>query len=392
MAAFFSDSTPPRAILVICTGRIGDVLLATPVVRALKTRWPGTQIDMLIFRGTGDALENNPDIRNVISVAPRANFARRCGDARKIWRKYDLGCALRTSSAASLYCWMAGRKRIGIVAPAGKSWIRRLALNRFVVDRDESMHVVQSGASLMTLLGISPSFDVVPPGIGNRPDQLAQLDLHLAPVAGKPLVVVHMYPRYAYKLWHVAGWKALIRFLRERGYAVVLTGGPGEDEVDYARDVGEDAGSEVINLVGKLSLGATAEVIRRAKLYVGPDTSASHVSAATGTPTITLFGPTNPVRWGPWPKGWVGVSPWAASGSGQRGNVYVLQGIGACVPCKHEGCGAHVDSRSDCLSTLDANRVIDVAAELLGIVRDKRHRIPIIAEPFTSARGATASL
>jgi heptosyltransferase-3 len=97
--------------------------------------------------------------------------------------------------------------------------------------------------------------------------------------------VVHMYARYAYKLWHVTGWKTLIAFLHERGYAVVLTGGPGQDEVSYARDVAQDAGSEVTNLVGKLSLGATAEVIRRARLYVGPDTSVSHVAAATGTPT-----------------------------------------------------------------------------------------------------------
>jgi heptosyltransferase-3 len=117
MPALFSDSAPPRSILVICTGRIGDVLLATPVSRSLKARWPDAQIDMLVFSGTGGVLENNPDIRHVISVASRANLARRFAGARKIWRKYGLGCALRTSSAASLYCWMAGRKRIGVVAP-----------------------------------------------------------------------------------------------------------------------------------------------------------------------------------------------------------------------------------------------------------------------------------
>ncbi|WP_406868367.1 glycosyltransferase family 9 protein [Paraburkholderia fungorum] len=59
----------------------------------------------------------------------------------------------------------------------------------------------------------------------------------------------------------------------------------------------------------------TCAALRR---YVGPDTLASHVSAATGTRTITLFGPTNPVRWGPWPKGWVSASPWTASGSGHQ--------------------------------------------------------------------------
>jgi heptosyltransferase-3 len=160
--------------------------------------------------------------------------------------------------------------------------------------------------------------------------------------------------------------------------------------VAYASDIGKRAGDEAINLVGKLSLAATAEVIRRAKLFVGPDTSASHIAAATGTPTIALFGPSNPVRWGPWPKGWTGNSPWEMSGSALKGNVYLLQGAGACVPCKLEGCDANVDSWSDCLLTLDANSVIDVATELLGIAPNRNRRIPIVAQNFAGARLATA--
>jgi heptosyltransferase III len=391
MATFFTDSAPPRSILVICTARIGDVLLGTPVVRSLKARWPDAQIDVLLFDGTGGVLENNPDIRQVVSVAPRANLKERFADGRKIWRKYDLACALRTSSRASFYCWFAGRKRIGIVAPVGKGWVGRLMLDRFVVDRDQTMHVVQSGLSLMSLVGITPYFEVVPPGIGDQPERLAQLNLLLAAAAGKPYVVVHVYPRYTYKMWHAEGWVAVIEFLRARGYAIVLTGSSTAAEVVYARDISERAGSEVIILVGKLSLGAVAEVIRRAKLYIGPDTSVSHVAAATGTPTVALFGPSNPVRWGPWPKGWRDSSPWTSSGSGKRGNVYLLQGIGACVPCKLEGCGANIHSWSDCLLTLDANRVIDAAAELLGITPNKRPRIPIVAQSFARANDGVAT-
>ncbi|MEJ0045617.1 MAG: glycosyltransferase family 9 protein [Rhodospirillales bacterium] len=122
-------------------------------------------------------------------------------------------------------------------------------------------------------------------------------------------------------------------------------------------------------------------MIRRAKLFVGPDTSASHIAAATGTPTVALFGPSNPVRWGPWPKGWSEPdSPWKLAGSGRHGNVYLLQGTGACVPCKLEGCEAHIHSWSDCLLMLDANRVIDAASELLGLAPGRQQRIPIVAQ------------
>ncbi|MGH8778044.1 glycosyltransferase family 9 protein [Paraburkholderia sp.] len=367
MPAFFAEAAPPRTILVICTGRIGDVLLATPVLRSLKSHWPNAQIDMLVFDGTGDVLENNPDIRRVLSIARHANRVRRFADARAMWRRYDLACSLRTSGVASFYCWIAGHKRIGLVPPTRKRWLRQPVLNRFAVDSDDARHVVQSGAVLTALLGIPPSFEVVPPSIGAHPERLLRLDQLLAPAAGKPFVVIHLYPRYVYKMWHAEGWHALVAFLHERGYAIVLTGGSEEAEVAYSSEFIKQAGTHVIDLVGKLSLGATAEVIRRARLFVGPDTATSHVSAATGTPTIALFGPSNPVRWGPWPKDWTGTTPWQKRGSGQQGNVYLLQGVGACVPCKREGCEGHISSRSHCLSTLDANRVIDAVAELLGV-------------------------
>jgi heptosyltransferase-3 len=392
MTVFFPDTAPPRSILIVCTGRIGDVLLGTPVARSLKSHWPNAQIDMLVFDGTGGVLENNPDIRRVILIPSRAKQARRLNDARKIWRQYDLGCSLRTSSLASFLCWVAGRKRIGLVAPLRKSWLKKWMLHRFIVDRDHSLHTVQSGALLMTLLGITPSFEIVTPALRNQPVQLAHLEQLLASVTGKSYVVVHMYPRYTYKMWHAEGWIALIEFLRSRGYAIVLTGGPAELEAVYARNISEQASNDVINLVGKLSLAATAEVIRRARLFVGPDTSTSHIAAATGTPTLALFGPSNPLRWGPWPKDWVGSSPWNTVGSAQRGNVYLLQGVGACVPCQREGCNGNINSWSDCLLMLDANSVIDAAARLLGIAPNGKRRIPIVTRAYAHTRLGTAQL
>ncbi|WEY41209.1 glycosyltransferase family 9 protein [Paraburkholderia sp. SUR17] len=380
MAALFSEAAPPETILVICTARIGDVVLTTPVVRALKTKWPGAQIDMLIFEGTGGALENNPDIRRVIAVRRSANLDACLGVVHKLWRRYDLACSLKTSSVAMLCCWMAGRKRVGVVAASGRSWTRRRLLHRFAVEHDASIHVVESGAAVAELLGISPSFEVVPPAMSGAPEQRAHLDSLLAPAAGKPYVVLQTFPKYQYKRWHVEGWASLIRFVRSHGYAPVLTGGADAEEVSYANEVASHAGVEVIDLVGKLSFGATAEVIRHASLFVGPDTSTTHVAAATGVPTIALFGPSNPMRWGPWPKGWTGSTPWTFVGSAQRGNVWLIQGNGGCVPCEQEGCERNLASRSDCLSTLGAHRVIDAAAALLRIAQDVRIKIPVFAE------------
>lgn len=147
-----------------------------------------------------------------------------------------------------------------------------------------------------------------------------------------------------------------------------MSGGPAAAEREYAERVTATAGEPVLNFVGQLSLSESAELFKRAKLFIGPDTGATHVAAATGTPTIALFGPSSPVRWGPWPCNWpAGVNPWPLRGSNRRGNVYLLQGEGNCVPCLAEGCERHIESSSACLAGLDARRVIDVMAEMLAV-------------------------
>lgn len=371
MTTLFSSSRPPRSILVVVTRRIGDVLLTTPIVRSLKTQWPDTPIDMLVFRGTEGVLEGNPDVRRVIVVAQRARLRERLADAARIWRRYDLACAAVSSDRPRFYCWFAGKKRVGLVDPNRVNWLTRFMLHGIALNLHESVHTVNSTLALATLLGITPVAEVVAPGIADEARR-AQFDARFdAPPAmrpGEPFVVLHPYPMFVYKRWHVEGWAQLIRWLRSQGFAIALSGGPADAEREYARQVAAAAGGAVLDLVGQLSLGESAELMRRAKLFVGPDTGATHIAAATGTPTIALFGPSDPVRWGPWPCGWpAGIDPWPLRGSGRHRNVYLLQGEGGCVPCRAEGCERHVGSSSDCLTGLDAKRVIRVAADMLAL-------------------------
>lgn len=372
MTSSFSLARPPRTILVSCTRRLGDVLLTTPLVRSLKARWPDAQIDMIVFRGTEGVLEHNPDIRRVIVVAQRARLKERIADAARIWRKYDLACAAISSDRARFYAWFGGRTRVGLVDPGRLTRLTRFMLDGIALDEHRDVHTVTSNLSIAALLGVTPLADVVAPGIGADPAARAGFDARLyatpALARDEPFVVLHPYPMFRYKQWHADGWVELIRWLRGRGYAVALSGGPAQAERDYAAQLVAAAGEPVLNLVGQLSFGESAEMIRRARLFVGPDTGATHVAAACGTPTIALFGPSNPTRWGPWPAHWpAGDEPWPLRGSGQRGNVYLLQGEGECVPCKLEGCDRHLESWSECLTTLSAARVIGVAARMLGL-------------------------
>jgi heptosyltransferase-3 len=87
------------------------------------------------------------------------------------------------------------------------------------------------------------------------------------------------------------------------------------------------------------------------------------MAAALGTPTIALFGPSNPVKWGPWPKGYEQyTNPYRMEGTQRVNNV--VQGAGDCVPCMHEGCDRHNASLSDCLQNLPVAKVIAAIREL----------------------------
>lgn len=356
----------PRRILLACPQRIGDVLLATPLARSLKRAWPEAELDMLVFQGTEGALAENPDLATVIAVPRRAGLAVRIAELRGLWRRYDLALAPLATDRARFYCWAAGRRRLGLVNAGLKDSAKTLLLNRYLSFDDRDTHTVAMGLRLAEALGIARCFEVVPPGVA--PGKLEGLLARLGPLAGSPFAVLHPYPKFAYKMWPAAAWIALAEWLRQRGLAVVFTGGDEPEELAYVAAIAGALPSDApaLDLAGTLTLGAAAELIRRAKLYVGPDTAVTHIAAATGTPTLALFGPSNPVKWGPWPRGWTSdASPWQRRGSRRQGNVFLVQGSGDCVPCMLEGCQRHIRSRSDCLDQLPVGRVIDAAESLL---------------------------
>ena len=120
------------------------------------------------------------------------------------------------------------------------------------------------------------------------------------------------------------------------------------------------------NLEGVLTWPELAHLIAAAKVYVGPDTSVTHLAAATGAMTVALYGPTDPRRFGPWPR--TGHDrPWDAAGTVQRRwNVWLVQNPLPCLPCHKEGCERHIDSQSRCLDELLPRQVLAAVDQALG--------------------------
>jgi heptosyltransferase-3 len=218
---------------------------------------------------------------------------------------------------------------------------------------------------LLDLLGVMP---LATPIIGwsNTDEELIR---SLVPAIGEQggYVVLHVSPKFSYKQWTISGWVELAQRLAGRGLKIVVTAGDSEEDQAYVANLLPHFPSNRIDLTGKLSLPMLGCLLSRATLYVGTDTAVTHMAAALGTPTVALFGPSNPIKWGPWPKEWPASaqSPWTFKGSQRQGNVILIQGEGDCVPCLHEGCDRHINSLSDCLQHLQAGRVVAAAEQLL---------------------------
>ena len=361
---------PPETVLVVVTRRIGDVLLATPVLRSLKRAWPNATIDVLVFAGTAGFIAASPDVNRVIAVPERPTLGEHLQLAAGIVRRYDLALSLVPGDRPTLYAYLAGRRRAGLLVDRKKErWKQRLLDAWVPFDNDET-HTVRMHLALLDAVGVPSLPEVVPSW--TRDDEARAQSL-LEPLAGARYAVLHPYPKFRYKMWTQQGWAELARALEARGLRVVLTGGPDAAEREYVAAIAAQARG-ALDLTGELSLGGVAYAVSRAAVYVGPDTAITHAAAALGVPTVALFGPSNPVKWGPWPAGHDARSnPWALKGSQSAGRVKLVQGAGPCVPCRNEGCGKHVESSSDCLTTMSAQTVIAAVDEVLSDV-DRRVR------------------
>jgi heptosyltransferase-3 len=226
-----------------------------------------------------------------------------------------------------------------------------MLLRRSVAAGDR-IHRVRQILRLAEAIGVAPVAEVVPPA-------------PLAPPLALPdsYAVIHAAPMFRYKRWTADGWRALAAVLSRRGLKVVATGGPSPQERAYLDGV--FGGADVLRADGLLDWRQLAGLLSRARLYVGPDTSVTHLAAATGVPAVALYGPTDPVLWGPWPVN-DPHGDWSPAGTIQRrGNVWLVQNQLPCVPCQLEGCERGLRSYSRCLDAMPLDSVLAAVDQAL---------------------------
>ena len=355
-----------KKILVIATRRIGDVLLTTPLFHALRKAYPTAQLDVIVFKGTEKILEGNADISNIIGTSAKPDWSEYKTILSRIWHKYDLSISTLAGDRPSFYAFLGSKNRVSaqhfiLFKHAWKRWL----FTKWVKLDDQLWHVVLQNNQFAEILDIEGSTTVVVPQSEGASRKLATLlGFDIAKI---PYCVIHPYPMWKYKQLDDSVWTDIGKYFLDKGYRVVISGGPATSEVAKCEMLARSI-QGAVSLAGKTQFSDTSELLNNARIYIGPDTSITHLAAACGTPTLAIFGPTSPVRWGPWPKNYTMpkteekmYSPYEKVREMQNlGNVWLYQSPSRkkCIPCQGEGCDNHLNSKSLCLTEISSNTLI----------------------------------
>lgn len=359
---------PAKKILVIVTRQFGDVLLTTPLLHSLRQAYPQSVIDVLVFEGKESILEGNTDINNTITIPERPRIIDTVFLIGKIFRRYDISISTLSGDRPLLYALCSGKKRISVVPPPRwQDFWKRFISTAWTELDDKNTHTVTQYLRLAELLDIPLYYQVINP---KSPLAEEKLDRRLPfDWRKQPFVVLHLTPMWRYKYWTLDGWTELATYLIESGFSVVLIGGGKRRDMGYSYSALFKMPKNVVSLVGKLRFSEVTVLIQASRLYVGLDTAVTHLAAATGVPTVAIYGPTNPVKWSPWPVNYASTQPpferRGIQGIQQVGNVFLIQSEEECVPCHEEGCDKHRKSRSRCLYELSSAKVISVIKNIL---------------------------
>ena len=374
------SSLKPKKVLFIATRQIGDVLVTTPLISKARELWPDAEFHFLGYRGKLDMLNGNPDIAQIIETSDRPGFTEYLFLFNRLFQRYDLAIVTQPSDRAYLYGLVAAMRRVGVLGghPQGRdgkensktdkqnAWKKFISMHNVTVDYF-AQHVIAEKLRLLEVFFKHPTKLFIKP-ISVTPPEGEPLTPAIARQLNQPYVVLHPGPLTAYKRWPLAYWQQLIEWLVKQGLQVVLSASPAKQDLQLNHDIlsllNEQTRNSVIDTAGKLSIPQAGTLLRGAALYIGVDTSITHLAAACNTPTITLFGATPPTNFGPWPNGFIGEQPYQLRARSQTvGNVTILQGPGECVPCRKAGCDDRADSRSECLDLLEPSQVF-TAVEL----------------------------
>ncbi len=331
-----TDPSLFRKVLLIRLRRIGDIILTTPAVRALRTALPRAELVYVVEEPYRKLVEGNPDIDRIVAVPKGASRREFLALARALRKEgFDAVIDFHGGPRASLLALLSGAKVKAGYAVKYRGFLYDVRVPR--APEQGRIHSVENHVNLVRALGVAVG-EI--PGLVLPRAQAPILDLQ----GRGPMIVLHIGAGNRFRYWGTDNLVRLVRLLGEaEGTRVALIGG-AEDKAAEAEILGRVPGT--LSYVGALDLAGTAALIRQATVFVGPDSGPMHIAAAVGTPIVAWFGPTLPANFAPWRP---------------AGGARIIEKALDCRPCKQRTC-VHGDFR--CLQLITPEEVRDQVEKL----------------------------
>ena len=329
-------------ILVRTTNWIGDAVMTSPALRAVRETFPDAFVAVVANPLVAQLFEFHPDCDEVIVYDRQGKHAGPVGFLRFIallrGKKFDCAILFQNAIEAAVMAFLAGvPRRVGYITDG-----RRLLLNHPVPIGDEELTLHHTDYYLHMLAQCGVTAGVKQQSLALRPDEVRWAAETLP--QGRFAVI---NPGAAYgsaKRWIPERFAAVADDLSGRyGLSIVLSGGPGEMEI--GADIAKAMRSAQLNLIGKTSVRQMMAVLAASSLMITNDSGPMHVAAAFGVPMVAIFGPTDHTT----------TSPWGTRAQIVRHPV-------ECSPCMLRQCP--IDHR--CMQRLTVEDVLSAAAGLLG--------------------------
>ncbi len=337
-----------KRILIRSTNWVGDAVLTTPAVRAVRKNFPDARLSLLAKPWVAPVFYNNPYVDQIIPYDLAGRHAGWLGKARLIKElrrtKFDLVVLFQNAFEAALLAYLAGvPKRLGYDTDGRRLLLThsiRLEPGRKLGHQIDYYLGILEGASLK-LTGRGLTLMVTDQERSRAEDILMR---HHVTGQGR---LIGINPGATYgsaKRWAPERYAALCDKIQDSWSAhIIIFGGPAEKAI--GRRISELMKNDCINLCGKTNLREAVALIERCRLFVTNDSGLMHVVAALDIPLVAIFGSTDPVATGP-------TSP----------RSHIVRVRVPCSPCLKPECPT--DHR--CMREITVDKVYAVVETLLG--------------------------
>jgi predicted lipopolysaccharide heptosyltransferase III len=288
-----------KRVLVIRLRSIGDTVLATPSLFALKRFLPHASVDILLEDWVAPVLDGFQQVDQVITLE-RKNTAARARVARQLrGNNYDVVYNLHGGTTATLLTRATGAKhRIGYQTYQYARLHNHLSPSSSSLWGRDKTHSVEQQLALLGWTGI-PVSDRPPTSLAVTPEASAKISARLtaAGLAEAQFAVIHPAAAFATKQWAAEKFGRVADDVRSRGLAVVAITTPNE------KSIIDEMNKHMVAPVAAftdLTLPEITALLARARVFIGNDSGIAHIAAAVETPSVVIFGSSNTAHWRPW--------------------------------------------------------------------------------------------